>query len=60
MNQEQKNPYRALLAIPIAVLWNIVLFWLAVFVDTKILPDPSAHGHPVPIFLGLKELLNRI
>ena len=52
MNQKQKNPYRALLAIPIAVLWNIVLFWLAVFVDTKILPDPSAHGHPVPIFTG--------
>ena len=52
MNQKQKNPYRALLAIPIAALWNIILFWLAVFVDTVIIPDPSALGHPVPIFTG--------
>ena len=52
MNQKQKNPYRALLAIPIAALWNIILFWLAVFVDTKVLPNPEALGHPVPIFTG--------
>lgn len=52
MNQKQKNPYRALMAIPIAILWNIVLFWLAVFVDTKVLPNPEALGHPVPIFTG--------
>lgn len=52
MNQKQKNPYRALLAIPITIVLNFVLFWLAVWIDTKVIPDPEALGHPVPVFTG--------
>ncbi|MBQ5376175.1 MAG: hypothetical protein IIU45_04820 [Lachnospiraceae bacterium] len=52
MNEKQKNPYRGLFAIPVAILCNVLLFWLATWMDTKLVRNPKAHGHPIPVFTG--------
>ena len=50
MNNKQKSPYRALSVILILAVVNVILFWTCVYFDAKVIPDPDALGHPVPIF----------
>ena len=49
MNNKQKSPYRALSVILILAVVNVILFWTCVYFDAKVIPDPDALGHPVPI-----------
>ena len=50
MGNKRKNPYRALIALIILAVVNVILFWLCVYVDTRLIPVPNAPGHPVPLF----------
>ena len=49
MNNKQKSPYRALSVILLLAVVNVILFWTCVYFDAKVIPDPNALGHPVPI-----------
>ena len=46
--KKKPSPVLWLLLIPAQLVLDVILFWLAVFVDTAILPDPNALGHPAP------------
>ncbi len=49
MKDKNKSPYRALLLLPVLVVINILMFWVCVYLDTKVFPDSTAMGHPAPI-----------
>jgi len=45
---KKKNPFTPLLVIPIMIILTIIFFHLSVYVDTQVLPNPDAVGHPAP------------
>jgi hypothetical protein len=51
MNMEKrKSPWRWLLLIPGKIILDIIVFCAAVAIDTHVVPDPNALGHPAPAF----------
>jgi hypothetical protein len=51
MNPLKRNsPWLWLLLIPGKIVLDIIVFCAAVAIDTYVVPDPNALGHPVPAF----------
>ncbi len=45
-----KIPWLWLLLIPGKIVLDIIVFCAAAALDTYIVPDPNAMGHPAPVF----------
>ena len=46
--EKKKSPWLWLLMIPLQIAMDIVLFNVAIAIDSYIIPNPNALGHPVP------------
>ena len=44
---------KGIILIPIAIIIDILTFFLCAFLDTCVIPDPNALGHPMPVTLIL-------
>ncbi len=52
-----KKPFKWLLLIPIQLVLDVALFVLAAMIDIYVIPDPSAVGHPMPVFMLIAMLV---
>ncbi|MCR4999871.1 MAG: hypothetical protein K6A05_08550 [Lachnospiraceae bacterium] len=57
---KQHKPSEAfyiLLVIPIQCVLDVVIFWGCAYLDTVVIPDPNALGHPAPATMILAFML---
>jgi hypothetical protein len=55
--KKQKKVWTGLLLIPIAWLIDFISYFLCIYIDIMVIPDPNALGHPVPVTLLLWYIL---